>query len=112
VKHLILKVAVDAKSLATLVGQVERSETLWPEGRLTVTEREAAEMLGIAAHVLRDARERGEIHFAKAGRTVLYTRAFLVGYLNRHATHPISRDDSEHQARTRITSKDEKNVRI
>jgi len=51
-------------------------------GRLAWSEVEAAGLLGMAAHVLRDERRRGRISASVGpGRRILYTRADLLGYL-------------------------------
>ena len=51
--------------------------------RLAYTEPEAAELLGIAAHQLRDARLRGEITSTKVGGRIGYERSELIAYLAR-----------------------------
>lgn len=51
-------------------------------GRLGFTEREAASMLGIAKHVLRDCRLRGEIAGFRAGRGVCYSREELLRFMS------------------------------
>ena len=54
----------------------------WPPGRLALTEPEAAAAIGVARHVLRDARLAGELHGRRVGRRVVYTRADLITYLD------------------------------
>ncbi|MBI2480722.1 MAG: helix-turn-helix domain-containing protein [Planctomycetia bacterium] len=49
--------------------------------RLAWSEPEAAGLLGVARHVLRDARLRGEIRSTKIGGRVAYTRKHLTDYL-------------------------------
>jgi len=49
----------------------------WPVGRLSLTEVEAAEALGVGRHVLRDLRLSGELRFSKIGKRVVYTRSQL-----------------------------------
>ena len=53
-----------------------------PDDRIAYTEPEAAAMLGVRPHVLRDARLRGEIEASTCGKRIVYTlealRAFLV----------------------------------
>lgn len=51
------------------------------EGRIAYSEREGAELLGVAPHVLRDARLRGEIHARKLGREYRYSRFELARFL-------------------------------
>jgi len=51
--------------------------------RLGFTEPEAAELLGIRQHVLRDCRLRGEVHATKIGKQYIYSRQSLVDHLKR-----------------------------
>jgi Helix-turn-helix domain len=53
-------------------------DRLVPDDRLAVSEAEAARLLGIAPHVLRDARRRGEVTAGKIGKTYVYLRSDLV----------------------------------
>lgn len=46
-------------------------------GRLAYPEKEAAELLGMAPHQLRDRRLEGQVQAAKVGRTWYYTRRQL-----------------------------------
>lgn len=61
-----------------------------------LTEREAAELLGVEPHVLRDARKRGEINFHRFGRSVRYTYDQVEDYarrcLNREVGEPPARE--------------------
>ncbi|OHB71982.1 MAG: hypothetical protein A2V70_18185 [Planctomycetes bacterium RBG_13_63_9] len=50
-------------------------------GRLGFTEPEAAALLGVKQHVLRDARARGEISARRVGRRYIYSRAALLDFL-------------------------------
>lgn len=50
--------------------------------RLAYPEPEAAALIGVAPHVLRDARRRGEIHARLCGKRYLYPRAELLRYLS------------------------------
>jgi len=52
-------------------------------GRLAYTEPEAAALLGVKPYVLRDCRRRGELDGAKVGSKIVYTRAELLGFLER-----------------------------
>ena len=52
-------------------------------GRLAFTEAEAAVLLGVKPHVLRDCRRRGELQGAKVGSRIVYTRADLLEFLER-----------------------------
>jgi hypothetical protein len=62
----------------------ERS-SMWPQSggeRLAYSEPEAARMLGLEEHVLRDERRRGRISASKiVGRRIRYTREDLTDYL-------------------------------
>ena len=52
-------------------------------GRLAFTEPEAAALLGVKPHVLRDCRRRDELQGAKIGSKIVYTRADLTEFLER-----------------------------
>ncbi len=52
-------------------------------GRLAYTEPEAAVLLGVKPHVLRDCRRRGELQGAKVGSRIVYTRGDLLEFLER-----------------------------
>ncbi len=52
-------------------------------GRLAFTEQEAAVLLGVKPHVLRDCRRRGELQGAKVGSKIVYTRTDLLDFLDR-----------------------------
>ena len=52
-------------------------------GRLAFTEPEAAFLLGVKPHVLRDCRRRGELQGSKVGSKIVYTRVDLVDFLDR-----------------------------
>ena len=51
-------------------------------GRLGFSEAESAALLGVARHVLRDCRLRGEIHARLVGRRYIYSRDGLLKFLN------------------------------
>ena len=53
------------------------------QGRLAFTEPEAAVLLGVKPHVLRDCRRRGELQGARVGSKTVYTRADLLEFLDR-----------------------------
>lgn len=50
--------------------------------RLGYTEREAAALIGVPPHRLRDARLRGEITGRKVGKATVYSREQLMRFLN------------------------------
>jgi len=54
---------------------------LSPDGRLAYSEPEAATLLGLPAHRLRDARLRGEISARKVGRAYRYARSELIRFI-------------------------------
>jgi hypothetical protein len=54
-----------------------------PQDRLAFSEKEAAKLLGIESHVLRDARLRNEIVGARLGRGYSYTRRDLLEFMER-----------------------------
>lgn len=83
-----MNVSLSPDDLRPLVEQVvaatlERIEAdqARTQGRLAYREAEAAALIGIPAHSLRDARLRGEIAASRVGSRVLYTRAELLRYL-------------------------------
>jgi hypothetical protein len=72
--------AVVAETLAAVRG----SDSALEGGRLAFTESEAAAALGCRAHVLRDARLRGEIVATRIGGRIGYERGELMAYLARN----------------------------
>lgn len=52
-------------------------------GRLAYTEPEAASILSLRRHVLRDARLRGEIAGSRVGKRILYEHEELLRFLRR-----------------------------
>lgn len=54
------------------------------DDRLAYTEPEAAQLLGVRSHVLRDARLRGELTGRRAGKRVIYDRRELLRWLAAH----------------------------
>jgi hypothetical protein len=51
-------------------------------GQLGFTEPEAAAIIGVARHVLRDCRLRGEIVAKRVGKRIIYARSELLRFLN------------------------------
>ena len=85
-----LKIEFDREALRPLVQlavaeAMDRMETERAKfnGRLAFTEPEAAILLGVKPHVLRDCRRRGELQGAKVGSRIVYTRAGLLEFLDR-----------------------------
>ncbi len=86
----LLKIEFDQAALRPLVqlAVAEALDRLEDEraklnGRLALTEPEAAALLGVKPYVLRDCRRRGEIEGAKVGSKIVYTRADLLTFLDR-----------------------------
>ena len=85
-----MKIEFDATALRPLVhlAVAEALDRMEEEraklsGRLALTEPEAAALLGVKPHVLRDCRRRGELAGAKVGSKIVYTRADLLDFLER-----------------------------
>lgn len=57
------------------------------DGRLAFPEAEAAQLLGIPAHSLRDARLRGDVEAVRIGKRWLYTRDELLRLLGQAASN-------------------------
>jgi hypothetical protein len=87
-ERMPMQITLDADDLRPLIQQVV-AETLreldtlgTPHSeRLAYTEPEAAALLGVGRHVLRDCRLRGEVAGSKCGKRVVYRRADLIGFL-------------------------------
>jgi hypothetical protein len=84
-----VRLSIDAEALRPLVravvaevlAQVEGARASLPD-RLAFSEPEAARLLGLAPHQLRDERQRGRITASQVvGRRIRYTRADLEQYL-------------------------------
>ena len=85
-----MKIVIDEDELRPFVEQVviQAVERLDRDrarvgDRLAFGEAEAAMMLGVPRHVLRDMRLRGEIIAGKLGRRVVYSREQLLKILHR-----------------------------
>lgn len=85
-----MKIAFDAAELAPLIEHVVQAtlaqlnaEQRKFNGRIGYPEGEAAELLGIEKHVLRDCRLRGEIHARMIGRRYVYSADALKKFLER-----------------------------
>lgn len=75
-----LQPVIDAAVRATL-DQINGAEAKLPDDRIALNEPEAAASIGVARHVLRDARLRGEIKGSKPGKSVVYRRDELLKFL-------------------------------
>ena len=70
---------VVAETLAQL--ETERSQF---DARIAYTEPEAAALLGVQPHVLRDLRRLGEIDASRIGKRIVYRRSDLLAFLDRN----------------------------
>lgn len=85
----VLTVQWDLEALRPLVyaivsevlDQRTDDERRLPAERLAHSEAEAASLLGVQRHVLRDARRRGELSGSRAGRGIVYTPGELRRWL-------------------------------
>ncbi len=79
-----MKVQFDQDDLRPLIREV-MAEVLatcdWPQGRIALTEAEAASACGVNRHVLRDLRLAGKIMGRRLGKKVVYTRSDLLAAL-------------------------------
>jgi hypothetical protein len=64
-----------------IIGEIA-AELGWPQGRVALTEQEAAAACGVGRHVLRDLRLAGRLEGTKLGRRVVYTRGQLLAALS------------------------------
>lgn len=96
-----MKIAIDSEDLRPLVEQVveatlkklaENKSALGADDRMAFSEAEAARMLGMNSHQLRDERLRGRVTGSiTSGRRVKYTRADLDAYLAaRRVSGPVA----------------------
>lgn len=79
-----LTIAINADALRPLLEAVviDVLARVATDGRIAYSETEAAALLGVARHVLRDARLDGKVRATKVGRGVRYTRHELLRLLN------------------------------
>src|SRR5262245_44245317 len=79
-----LTIAINADALRPLLEAVviDVLNRIGTDGRIAYSETEAAALLGVARHVLRDARLDRKVRAAKVGRGVRYTRSELMRLLN------------------------------
>lgn len=64
--------------------QREADEAKLGNDRLGHTEAESAALIGVAQHVLRDARRRGEISARLVGKKYIYARSEILRFLADH----------------------------
>ncbi len=90
----MLNVTIDPDSFEPIVQAIVtetliqvRAEEARIGDKLAFSEEEAARLIGIEPHVLRDARLRGDISASRiAGRRIRYLRQDLLAYLARNRT--------------------------
>ena len=87
-----MQLLIPTEDLGPLVKQIiaEVIEQTGDATRLAWTEAEAAAVLGVNSHVLRDCRLRGEINATRIGKKYIYSRPQLIAFLSR-------RDDAQDQ---------------
>ena len=92
----MLNVSLDADALrpvieaavAETMARIRNDETALGD-RLAFSEQEAARLLSLESHQLRDERLRGRIAASRCvGRRIRYRREDLIAYLARHRTEP------------------------
>ena len=75
-----------AATVCEVMARIRDDETALAD-RLAFSEQEAARLLGLESHQLRDERLRGRIAASHiVGRRIRYRREDLIGYLARHRT--------------------------
>lgn len=85
-------ISITASDLRPLVAEVAheilaRHIQAVPPERIGFTETEAAALIGLKKHNLRDARLRGEVSGRRVGRRVLYERGELMRFVAGVARH-------------------------
>lgn len=70
------------RAVAATLARLQESDAKIGDGRLALSERQAAEAIGVPAHVLRDCRFRGELVGRKVGRTTCYAVEELRRFLS------------------------------
>ena len=67
---------------------IDAAQSRLPISQLAYTEAEAAGLIGVAPHSLRDARLRGEIKASRLGKRILYQRSELLKFLSKQQLNP------------------------
>lgn len=90
-----MKIEFDATELRPLIEAVVREMLTQPSSSLAgdgsqmaFSEPQAASMLGVKPHVLRDLRLKGEIEASVVGRRIVYQKEHLLRFLNRSRWGP------------------------
>jgi hypothetical protein len=90
-----MQIQVEVEELRPLVEQIVaevlRMLPAPADNRIAYTEPEAAAMLGLPRHVLRDCRLRGEITGRRVGKRVIYGRQVLMSFLASEAERDAMR---------------------
>lgn len=77
-----MEIRLDPQELKSIVAEVVAElADRFGDDRLAFKEAEAAELIGVAKHVLRDERLKGRIQPGKSGRNWLYSRKMLLAYV-------------------------------
>lgn len=86
-----MKIDFDSSDLRPLITEIvaevraqDDADQAKVNGRLAYRECEAAALLGVASHTVRDARRRGELTGSKVGKYIVYTRDELLELLRRN----------------------------
>ena len=77
-----------AAVVSEVLEQVDQTQQRLGNGRLAYTEQEAAQLLGIPRHSLRDLRLRGLVKASKLGVRIVYSKEQLVDLLARQQMTP------------------------
>lgn len=72
----------------TTIERVDAARAKLPAGPLAYAEPQAAALIGVASHSLRDARLRGELNASRCGKRVIYQRSELLKYLASRKINP------------------------
>ena len=70
------------------IERIDLAQAKLPTDRLAYAEPEAAALIGVAPHSLRDARLRGEVNASRCGKRTVYQRTELLKYLTRQKLNP------------------------
>lgn len=87
----VFSLSIPIETLQPLVESILESTGCvpgWPIGRVALNEFEAADCVGVKAHVLRDARLRLKLSHTLVGRTVAYTPTQLALALQKMTLNP------------------------
>jgi len=84
-----MKINFDADDMRPLIAAVvqevlaqrQADQSRLGDDRLTYTEPEAAALIGVAPHVLRDCRQRGEVRAVRIGKRFCYNRAEILRFI-------------------------------